>query len=203
MLRAAVAVETCEFSWPNGDVFLGGFEACSGPEPGPEPDVAEGGRGGETGRERGAGAAGPLDYLLHYLPEGEGLLTTAAGATLKGAFRRGRLHGEVRGTYPSGEEYTGEFVDGQRAGQGTCRYPDGATYKGRWDGDLRQGRGVFILPSGTMFSGEFEAGEFASRGVIIYVDGGSYDGALHGLRSGCDPRPCSSPQPEPCGFFSP
>ena len=102
MLRAAVDVETCEFAWPNGDVYLGGFEAYPEPEPEPAPagaGAAEaaggaprpagggggggGAGGGGVGREVGVGAAGPL----HYLPEGDGLLTTAAGATLKGGAR--------------------------------------------------------------------------------------------------------------------
>ena len=84
-LTKALTLRRCEFAWPNGDVYHGGFEAYPEPEPEPEPEPAGGGGGGGGGggREVGVGASGPL----HYLPEGDGLLTTAAGATLKGVVR--------------------------------------------------------------------------------------------------------------------
>jgi len=97
-LTKALTLRRCEFAWPNGDVYHGGFEAYPEPKPepapagagaaeaaggGPRPAVGGGGDGGGPAREVGVGAAGPL----HYLPEGDGLLTTAAGATLKGVVR--------------------------------------------------------------------------------------------------------------------
>ena len=60
---------------------------------------------------------GELSSALEIEPAGDGVLTTASGATLRGTFARGRLQGEGVGTYPAErEEYAGQYADGQRCG---------------------------------------------------------------------------------------
>uniref|UniRef100_A0A7S3ACP1 MORN repeat-containing protein 5 n=1 Tax=Haptolina ericina TaxID=156174 RepID=A0A7S3ACP1_9EUKA len=151
-LTVGASGQTCEFHWPNGDVYCGTYAAS-----------AEG---------------GPLQFE----PSGTGTLTTAQGAKLFGEFSGGKLRGVGHGTYPGGETYEGEFADSMRSGEGTSKYADGAVYKGRWDADMRQGRGLLILPAGDMLSANFHLGEPAGSGTLIYAEGGSYDGELQGLR---------------------
>ncbi len=81
-----------------------------------------------------------------------------------GRFVNGRLYGNGRILFESGDVYEGEFKDGRRSGQGKMEYkniagtagiPETAVYEGAWKRNMREGQGEMTWSDGSSFSGEW------------------------------------------------
>jgi len=93
-------------------------------------------------------------------PDGEGALTRADKAVVRGTFKYFNVKGEATITYPDGAIYTGP-VDHYRAqGQGELRRPNGDVYRGRFAADQFDGKGRLTLADGTVQTGYWRAGQY-------------------------------------------
>ena len=112
-------------------------------------------------------------FLGYYNVEGEFISET--GASYKGNFYQGQLHGygilsgvepykEFSDSFPDLEidnikEYEGEFVHNKKEGLGTAIYNDGSRYQGIWMNDKYNGEGTFYKENGEYISGLWENGK--------------------------------------------
>ncbi len=116
--------------------------------------------------------------------DGQGLLTTPDGRTLKGKFER---NNPLEGTYtcPNGKVYTGQWEFGERNGRGNLKYPDGRIYDGEFKSGFRTGKGIMIWPNGRKYAGDFVRGKRTGKGIMTYPDGRVYTGDfVDGERTG-------------------
>jgi len=154
-------------TFPNGDVYVGTFQAgersgsgkytYAAPAPGedeePKPPIAVYEGKWKEGQKSGVG-----------------IQTFSSGAKYHGAFKEGKYEGAGTMFYPNGDLYTGEWKQGKKHGHGTYFYKEsGAKVAGSWDSN--------ILSSGTFTDkyGNAYDGAFASTATgTTYVAGGEY-----------------------------
>ncbi len=118
---------------------------------------------------------------------GQGVLTTKAGAVITGLFRNGECcddnatiaftlrgddyHGSVRGVHPHGE---GHMV-----------YRNGDVYDGEFRNGVRSGVGVLQFASSDVFQGLFVDDAICGPGTMTYGDGSYFEGRIvKGLKQG-------------------
>jgi len=143
-----------------------------------------------------------------YLPNGQGVYTSAYGEVIDGEFSDGVADGFCRVTLASGNRYEGlihagewdengvltlvyddgeelpqgSFVNSRLEGEVTYSYRNGTSYIGGYQNGLPHGIGVLTYAGGDKYEGEFSFGEISGRGKYTYADGSFYEGEFEQSR---------------------
>ncbi|CAM9399332.1 unnamed protein product, partial [Discosporangium mesarthrocarpum] len=115
--------------------------------------------------------------FMHDMFSGDGILK-GAGKVLNGEWRRGRLHGKAKCTYPHGVQYVGEMEGGEYHGKGRLVLgKKGGWYEGDFKfGKQQDGVGTRRYMNGNLYEGSFREGEPDKEGAMRYANGDVYVG---------------------------
>ena len=142
--------------------------------------------------------------IRNYLPNGQGVYTTAYGEVIDGEFSDGIADGYCYVKLTSGNRYEGlihegewdengtltlvyddaedtpqgKFVNSRFEGEVTYSYRSGANYVGGYQNGLPHGIGSMTYANGDVYEGEFFEGEIDGRGKYTFADGSYYEGAF-------------------------
>jgi TonB family protein len=114
-------------------------------------------------------------------------------AEYSGTLIRGKLSGNVKAVFASGDKYEGEYKNGMREGYGTYIHGDSAKYTGNHSKGKRFGKGILVFPNGDKYIGEFNndlpngVGSFSFTNGVEYI-GDVKDGIPEGKGVGTYPE---------------
>ena len=94
----------------------------------------------------------------------------------EGNMSRGKINGEGRCTFASGNYYEGDWIDGRRTGKGVFTWQNGNCYEGDFVKDLRTGKGVMVYANGDRYEGDWVDGQRTGKGIMVYANGDRYEG---------------------------
>jgi len=93
-----------------------------------------------------------------------------------GGWKKGKMHGTGRYSYPSGTYYEGDWFEDMMHGKGIYSFANGDFYDGEWADDKRYGYGVFTFAKhGCQYKGEFK-GVREGKGTLIWKNGDQFQG---------------------------
>ncbi|KAL3681490.1 hypothetical protein R1sor_024446 [Riccia sorocarpa] len=109
-----------------------------------------------------------------WIPVGVGLATYPNGDTYQGNYENGKKNGQGKYTFARGA-----WFRGKKHGQGVYTYSNGDRYQGEWVDDLRHGQGTYYFnESMSSYIGTWEAGHFI-MGQWVWRDGNTYEGTFY------------------------
>lgn len=91
---------------------------------------------------------------------------TVDGGAYFGPLLNGKMHGQGRIEWPSGQRYEGGFKDGMFSGHGRMQWPAGDVYEGAYELGMAQGKGNFRYSDGDTYTGEFKLDEMNGQGTL-------------------------------------
>lgn len=146
--------------------------------------------------------------IQNYLPNGQGVLTTAGGEICEANFVNGKAEGYGRYIFADGDFYEGLFSQGEMSGEGTLvfvrdseesrltavfekghltkdvsySYKNGTNYTGGYSGGVPSGSGRIAFANGDVYEGTLENGLVSGYGTYTYSDGSIYQGRFENGR---------------------
>jgi hypothetical protein len=97
-------------------------------------------------------------------------------AGYNGEQKDGKMHGEGKYVFPTGDMYEGEFNDGKREGKGKLLLANGDIYEGQWKNNRKHGQGKLILADGGLYEGEFKDDKMDGKGKYFSANGDISEG---------------------------
>jgi len=151
--RSASGGLTGKATFPNGDVYIGGYLGGSRQYQGAY--TYSGGKPAEEGDEAPPALGTYEGAWKKGVKDGLGVMTFKDGSKYHGNYKKGLREGQGSFFYANGDIYAGEWVAGKKHGIGTYFYKaSGAKVAGTWTEGV-MGKGVFTDKHGGVYEGTF------------------------------------------------